>query len=124
MDRRMNALETLKTAAGKYKYALAVVLLGLLLMLLPARGTRRQAAAETAEQPGVRSELETTLAAFDGVGRLRLTLTVAPGTERWEGAVVVCEGADSAAVRLTLTQALRALTGLPSDRITIVKGKP
>ena len=126
MDRQMTTVvEKLKSAAGKYKYALAVVLLGVLLMLLPARSARgRQPSAEQEVCPGVQSEMEATLAAFDGVGRLRLTLTVTPGTERWEGAVVVCEGGDSAAVKLQLTQALRVLTGLPSNRITIVKGKP
>ena len=40
------------------------------------------------------------------------------------GALVVCEGGGSAAVRLEITQALSALTGLPSDRISVIKGKP
>ena len=40
------------------------------------------------------------------------------------GALVVCEGGGSAAVRLEITQALCALTGLPSDKISVVKGKP
>lgn len=40
------------------------------------------------------------------------------------GALVVCEGGDSAAVRLRVTQAVSALTGLSSERITVVKGKP
>lgn len=40
------------------------------------------------------------------------------------GALVVCEGGGSAAVRLQVTQAVSALTGLPSDRISVIKGKP
>lgn len=40
------------------------------------------------------------------------------------GALVVCEGGGSAAVRLEITQALSALTGLPSDRISVIKGRP
>ena len=40
------------------------------------------------------------------------------------GALVVCEGGGSAAVRLEITQALSALTGLSSDRISVIKGKP
>ena len=40
------------------------------------------------------------------------------------GALVVCEGGGSAAVRLEITQALCALTGLPSDRISVIKGRP
>ncbi len=37
------------------------------------------------------------------------------------GALVVSEGADSAAVQLQLVQAISALTGLSSDKITIAK---
>ena len=124
--KRINAAAESIKRLGKYKYAIAAALLGALLMLLPAR-TRSETARsipETAPGEGVRSEIEATLASFDGAGSLRLTLTVSPGSEKWEGAVVVCEGADSAAVRLELTQALRSLTGLSADRITIVKGRP
>lgn len=39
------------------------------------------------------------------------------------GALVVCEGGGSAAVRLAITDALRALTGLGADSITVVKMK-
>ena len=40
----------------------------------------------------------------------------------FQGAVVVSEGGDQAEVRLLLTQAVAALTGLGSDRITVCKG--
>ncbi len=110
-------------ALGRYRYVALVTLLGVLMMLLPSGG-RRSAAAPSASGPTVQSEMEETLAAFDSVGRLRLMLTVEPGTERWAGAVVVCEGGGSAAVRLELTQAVSALTGLPSDKIAVVKGRP
>lgn len=39
----------------------------------------------------------------------------------YQGALVVCQGADQAAVRLAVTEAVAALTGLSSDRITVVK---
>jgi hypothetical protein len=39
------------------------------------------------------------------------------------GAVVVCDGADSAAVRLRIMQAVSALTGLGSDKISVIKMK-
>lgn len=39
------------------------------------------------------------------------------------GAVVVCQGADSAAVRLAVTQAVADLTGLGADHISVVKMK-
>ncbi|MBQ1242637.1 MAG: stage III sporulation protein AG, partial [Oscillospiraceae bacterium] len=43
---------------------------------------------------------------------------------RFTGALIVCEGAGNASVRLALTQAVASLTGLTADRITVVKGKP
>ena len=39
----------------------------------------------------------------------------------YQGAVVVCQGADSSAVRLAITETVQALTGLASDRIQVVK---
>ena len=41
----------------------------------------------------------------------------------YRGAVVVCDGADSAAVRLSVIHAVSTLTGLGSDKITVVKMK-
>ena len=117
--------EKLRAAAGKYKYAIAVLLLGALLMLLPT-GSGREAesagasAAET--RTSVQAEMEAALAAIDGAGRLRLVLSME--AQRCTGALVVCEGGGSAAVRLELTRALSALTGLSSEKIAIVKGKP
>lgn len=41
----------------------------------------------------------------------------------YQGAVVVCKGADSAAVRLAVVQAVSAATGLSADRISVLKMK-
>lgn len=111
----------LKQLVGKYKYAIAVALLGVCLMLLP-RGETKTDAPDT--RGTVQSEMEATLAAFDDVGRLRLMLTGDAAAQRWTGAVIVCEGGESAAVRLKLTQAVRALTGLSADKIAVIKGRP
>ena len=46
--------------------------------------------------------------------------TTAP---EYRGAVVVCEGGGSAAVRLAVTQVVQSLTGLSADRIVISKMK-
>lgn len=40
---------------------------------------------------------------------------------RYLGAVVVCRGADSAAVRLAIVEAVSNVTGLGSDRISVLK---
>ena len=42
---------------------------------------------------------------------------------RYRGALIVCEGADSAQVRLQLVNAVASLTGLSTDRITVIKMK-
>ena len=41
----------------------------------------------------------------------------------YQGAVVVCQGADSAAVRLNVVEAVKSVTGLSSDCITVLKMK-
>ena len=38
-----------------------------------------------------------------------------------QGAVVVCQGAGSSAVRLAVTEAVAALTGLSTEKITVVQ---
>ncbi|HHU06167.1 MAG TPA: stage III sporulation protein AG [Clostridiales bacterium] len=39
----------------------------------------------------------------------------------YQGALVVCQGAGNAAVRLQITEAVAALTGLTTDKITVTK---
>lgn len=39
------------------------------------------------------------------------------------GAIVVCQGADNANVRLSIVEAVMSVTGLTSDRITVLKMK-
>lgn len=39
----------------------------------------------------------------------------------YRGALVVCQGGDRADVRLAVTEAVTALTGLPADRVTVAK---
>lgn len=127
MDRKQLSAglpEKLRAAAQKYKYAVAVALLGAALMLLPTGSGRRGAVPVPKPEASTQAELEDALAAFDGVGRLRLVMRVEPETQRCAGALVVCEGGGDAAVRLQLTKALSALTGLSSEKIAIVKGTP
>ena len=42
---------------------------------------------------------------------------------QYRGALIVCQGADSPSVRLQLVNAVAGLTGLPADRITVIKMK-
>ena len=41
----------------------------------------------------------------------------------YRGAVVLCQGADNASVKLSIVEAVMSVTGLTSDRITVLKMK-
>ena len=72
--------------------------------------------SETPEDCNRRSE---TVVVSDGSGeKAVVTKSSAPV---YRGALVVCQGAGSPDVKLEVTQAVSALTGLSSDRITVVK---
>ena len=143
----------------KYKFVLLVVLVGVILMLLPVSSKTKETAAGDSQTPqeafdleAVEQRMEEVLGKIDGVGKLRLMLTLQSGTRLtlaedtqretvtlnrgsgnqeivvtnryypvYQGAVVVCQGADSSAVRLAVTETVQALTGLPSDRIMVAK---
>lgn len=95
----------------KYRYPLLILLLGVALMLLPGgkSAARAETAAESAEE-----RLQALLTATEGVGEARVLISDS-------GVVVVCRGADSAAVRLDILRAVGSFTGFGSDRITILK---
>jgi len=155
----------------KYRYALLIVLAGVLLMLLPTGGktsARQQTAipgsGDTFSLEETEKKMESILGQIDGVGKLRVMLTLTAGSQLqlasdvdttgnaegrsrqetvtlnrgsgvqevivtrqfypvYRGAVIVCQGAGNAAVRLAVTEAVSALTGLSADKITIVKWK-
>lgn len=92
------------------KYPLLVLLAGLLLMLLPSGGTK-SAPAENTDLT-----LEQLLAETDGVGRIRVLVSE-------KGAVVVCDGAEKAGVRLDILHAIRSYTGFGADTVTVLKMK-
>lgn len=88
------------------------------LMLTVQSGSELELAEDTDTDEGSRRSETVTL------GRGSGTQDVIVKRERYpsyQGAVVVCEGAGSSAVRLALTEAVSALTGLPADKISIVK---
>lgn len=153
----------------KYRYAIAVLALGVILMLLPT-GKSRQAqktepvpAATTAEET-LDSRLEAILSQIQGAGKVQVLLSVAQGertvyqtdgdvtggetgssrtdtvivtdSQRTQsgliqqvlpptylGAIIVCQGADSPAVRLAIVEAVSGITGLGADRISVLKMK-
>ena len=172
-------LKPLMALAVKYKYALLILAFGLLLMLLPSGGAKNET-AKSADQKSIpefnlsaeEKKLETMFSAIDGVGRVKVALTLKAGAEsvyaldqseslrnngqsgssyekdsdsrpmvvssdaggeapltvkenypEFRGALVVCDGADDPNIKLAVTDAIRALTGVTSDNITVIKMK-
>lgn len=115
---------TLLHALAANKYVIAVILLALILLLLP--GGKKveetaQASGDALEATGVPlstegERLETLLSQIEDVGRASVLLSK-------NGAVVVCDGAELATVRLDVTNAVMAYTGLGSDKISVMKMK-
>ena len=92
----------------KFKYPLLVLLVGILLMLLPFSTAK----SEAEDKPD--RSLEEILSCSRGVGETRVLLSDS-------GVVVVCRGADDAAVRLDMIRAIHSYAGFGSDKITILK---
>lgn len=92
------------------------------LMLTLKTGSNLQLAEnkdETADSDETRKQSETvTINRGSGYEDIVITQQIYPV---YQGALVVCQGADKASVRLALTEAVAALTGLSSDKISIVK---
>ena len=148
----------------KYKYALLVLIVGILLMNLPT-GRQKEPRLEPAPpaEPTFCQELDQLLSHIEGVGRAEVLLSVGQGpityyqenreetkgentdsirseivtvtdTQRnesglirqinpevYRGATVICQGADSPAIRLMVMEAVSKVTGLSSDRICVLK---
>ena len=163
-------LEGVQKLWDRYKFAALVVLIGAVLLLWPS-GEDRTAGpspAQTAQESGnIQAELEEILGTIQGVGEVRVMLTLDSDGEQqlaqdaeltyrgdteapedysrqsetvlvdagsneevvvtrqvyptYRGALVVCQGGDQAAVKLAVTEAVAALTGLTADRITVAK---
>lgn len=155
---------------SKYKYVLLVILAGILLLLLPSFGEKKQTAApkETQELQlsaefdlgAMEQKLSEALSEIDGAGKTRVILTLKGGTRQilakdesfseqenssttvvvskgsgfqdavvlqqvypqYQGALVICPGGGNAAVKLKITEAVSAVTGLGAARISVCKG--
>lgn len=172
MDKAGVLLKKAAEFLKKYKYAAAVLLLGLALMLLPGKSSEEvqsppseascddSSYAQTVEQ-----QLKEILQKISGAGQVEVMLTLRKGSAteyqsdvqssqsgeqsseerktvilsegsaydkaaicaveypQFQGALIVCQGAEQASVKLNLVQAVSALTGLSSDQITVVKMK-
>ena len=161
-------LHRLLTKAGRYKYALLILLLGVGLMLIPQKAEtepERPVEQKTEENTVLEERLERILREMDGVGEAKVLLTLATGTSyqyqtdvlthtrqddaevqketvlasdgngkqipiavrttypTYQGALVICQGADRSAVKLNVINAVSDVTGLGSDKISVIKMK-
>ncbi len=163
--------QELSERLGKYKYALLIALLGVILLLWSSAAPEAEEVSEPPpsdadnEERSMEQALQEAISQIEGAGEAcvvlswqddgevvyqtdtsssgmgestsseQTTVTIQSGSSQQQalvvqtrsptcmGALVVCEGADSAAVRLSIVSAVAALTGLGSDQITVVKMK-
>ena len=155
----------------KYRYGILVLVIGIVLMMIPTIGSKKTSTSATNATQGtsknydITEELTQTLSKIEGVGQVKIMLTIAAGeqviyqenenittsenssnlqketviitgTDRQEsalisytkppvylGAIVVCQGADQPTVKLAVMDAVSKITGLGSDKISVVKMK-
>ncbi len=108
----------------KNRYVLLTLCLGLVLLLLPRRSaaeTSGRAAGDPMAASGIPVDTECEriallLSDIQGVGETAVLIS-------GSGAVIVCAGANDPAVRLNVTNAVAAYTGLGCDKITVMKMK-
>lgn len=170
MDIR-NTIGKIPKWVRQYRYPIAIVLVGLILLWIPNLKTETQEQSETVqqEQTQQQEDLATLLAdilgQIEGVGKVQVILTLAAGetviyhsdrdtdtsdsgtsvrTETviitdadrnetalisqvipatYQGAVVVCQGADSASVKWAVVEAVSKATGLGANQISVLKMK-
>jgi len=151
----------------KYRYALLVILAGILLLTIPGQKPKEEEVSvpEGKTEPTLEIHLARILSLIDGAGRVEVLLTPVKGEETvyqtdensssgehtadqrsdtvlitgegrletglikqinppvYRGAVIVCQGAGNPQVRLSVVEAVMSVTGLTSDKITVLKMK-
>lgn len=168
--------ELVRNILNRYKYVLLVAALGIVLLAWPgADQSQTQVMTQAREEmpdtdiEGVEEKLESLLSMIEGVGDVKVMLTLysspewvyadekklstdtgsagtggrtdsenhyvviedSGGNERlvpvrqkyaqYKGALVVCRGAENATVRLAVVNAVKSVTGLTADCITVEK---
>lgn len=154
----------------KYRYALLVLAIGLILMGIPGKSEQAESnqydiANDSKAETSLEEKISTVLSQVTGAGQVRVVLTVAKGEEIvyqtndnisstnesnnanndtvtitdaqrnqeglirqvipevYQGAVIVCQGADNPSVRLAIVDAVSKLTGLGANCISVLKMK-
>ncbi len=98
-------MKELNTKLKAYRLPLLILAVGIVLMLVPTA-----AGSEPAEGGSLGEALSMT----QGVGDAYVLISES-------GVVVVCDGAEDAAVRLKIITAVKTYTGFGADQITVLK---
>ena len=105
---------------GGARKFLPLLVFGVLLFILGSWISSPDEAEEGVAEMSAEESLAEACSMVDGVGRCRVMVT-----ENSEGeicaVVVLCDGAESAAVRKNLTELISSLYGIRSSRIAVVK---
>lgn len=162
--------EKITDGIKKYRYAILVLVIGLVLMFMPNReqnttNTASEPPTEAVSDETLEDKLVTVLSQVKGAGEVQVILSVATGKETvyqtddnrnnngdninsstntvtvtdkdrnqlglvrqenpaiYQGAVIVCRGADDPSVKLALIDAVSKLTGLGANCIAVLKMK-
>lgn len=96
---------------------------GKVTVMLTVRDGPRQILAQDQQRGEVSGGERTETVVLSRGSGSQETVTVQELYPSYQGALLVCDGGDDPQVRLKLTQAVSALTGLGADKISISKGK-
>ena len=152
----------------KYRYAVLVMLIGVMLMNLPHTHSGKSPPVQSEkkiESISLEEKIGSILSDMQGAGQVKVMLTVSESpvvsyqentdrieeqdrisiktdtvtvsdesrkqaglvketkAETYRGAVILCQGADNASVKLAVTEAVSKITGLSTDRISVLKMK-
>lgn len=89
-------------------------------LLTEAQGEKITYQTNTQESPDSFTE-DTVLVTGAGKEETGLVRQVIP--PKYQGAIVLCQGADSAVIRLAIIEAVSNVTGLSTDKISVLKMK-
>lgn len=162
-------IKKLTNLAVKYKYAILILLVGIVLMALPQKSTQKEQTQPSVtvqqEQITVEQQLANILSNVKGAGRVEVMLTIKEGEEvlyqtntdtsqsdttgsvssdtvilsdkdrtqsglvrkvngpKYQGAIILCTGANDPSVRLAIIDAVSKITGLGADKISVLEIK-
>ena len=116
-EQTQSAFDRLSQALSKIHGA------GEVTVVLTVANGPRQILAENVDRDGSQGEEKTETVVLSRGSGSQETVTVQEIYPRYQGALLVCAGGDDPTVRLQLTEAMSALTGLGADKISISQGK-